>query len=551
MSLKPLDPLNILGLVFLSLALGITARGLQPAAEPTLRILWTNDTHGYLSPLFHREEGDYQFVDRAREEGRSGGMAHMAAAIDQQRQRHPDRTLLVDSGDTWHGTAVPVRLAGKPVVEVMNAMGYDAMVPGNVDLFYDQGTVEALFEAAEFPIVAANFYDAEWGERADLPNLKPYIVRELNGIKVGIIGMTYHWMSKVTNHPQWSFGLRLDEVQADVDNLRNKQDVDVVILLSHMGWKVDAKFAEMVNGIDVVIGAHTHDALYRPDLVHNAKSQRGVIIVQSGSHGKLLGQLDLHIANKRVVEFEQTLFPIRANQIEPDREIAAMIEKFRAPYKEELERVIGKAETVIYRQGTWQSTGDNLVTDALRERTGQNISVAEPGRYGASILPGDITVEDVFNLVPTEAPVHTMKFYGRDIQAMLEAAVDNVVTDDILQKVGSNMWRFSGVELVVDLTKKHPNRIQKITVDGQPLAADRLYSLAEFNLFLRNSPLAVDGKKTHLVGPHEIIAYIEDRGTVAPALDHRLATPQGDILGDHLHLPTIWQEAGKSEVTTG
>ncbi|MGD8526272.1 MAG: hypothetical protein PVJ63_08475, partial [Thioalkalispiraceae bacterium] len=95
-----------------------------------LRILWTNDTHGYLTPVYHREEGDDLYVERAKREGRVGGFAYIATIVKRQRAALRDRTLLLDSGDTWHGTVLPVRLAGAPVVEVMNAMGYDAMVPG-------------------------------------------------------------------------------------------------------------------------------------------------------------------------------------------------------------------------------------------------------------------------------------------------------------------------------------------------------------------------------------------------------------------------------------
>ena len=109
-------------------------------------------------------------------------------------------------------------------------MGYDAMVPCNVEMFYNQKTIEKLFAAAKFAIVVANLYDAEWDERASLPNTQPYIVKEVNGIKIGIIGMTYHWMSKVSNQPQWNFGLRVEEVQADIDNMRKQEDMDLVVM---------------------------------------------------------------------------------------------------------------------------------------------------------------------------------------------------------------------------------------------------------------------------------------------------------------------------------
>lgn len=327
---------------------------------PDVRILWTNDTHGYLTPNYHREEGDDDYVQRAEHDGRQGGFAYLATLIKRQRALFPGRTLVLDAGDTWHGTVVPLRLDGRPVLEVMNAIGFDAMVPGNVEFFYDRATLERLFAAARFPIVVANLYGAQWDERVTLPNVQPYVIKQVGPLKVAIVGMTYHWMSKVANHPQWAFGLRINEVQTDINRLHTENKADLVVLLSHMGWKVDARYAELVSGIDVIVGAHTHDILYRPTLVYNKTSGRDVLVVQSGSHGKLLGQLDLKICGRRVVAFEQTLFPVRAKDVAPDRDIAALIEKYRAPYKAELERVIGETRTLLYRQGTWQSSADNL-----------------------------------------------------------------------------------------------------------------------------------------------------------------------------------------------
>ncbi len=464
--------------------------------EIDLRILWTNDTHGYLSPLYHREEGDNQYMNRARREGKIGGFAYIASIINRQRNVLPNKTLLLDSGDSWHGTVVPVRLGGSPVVEVMNAMGYDAMVPGNVEFFYDKPTLKKLFAAAQFPIVAANFYGAEWHERVNLQNVHPYIIKKKNGLKIAIIGMTYHWMAKVSHHPQWSFGLRTAEIQEDIDHLKKNEQVDLIIMLSHMGWKVDARYAELVNGIDVIVGAHTHDILYRPTIIHNRVSKHSVLVVQSGSHGKMLGQLDLQVRNKRISSFTQTLFPIRTQEITPDPDIQTLITKLRAPYKSELERVIGKTTTLLYRQGTWQSTADNLVTDALRARSGQQVAIAQPGRYGATILPGPITVEDIYNLIPTESPVYHMQFRGHELRGMLESAIDNVIAMDVFQ----------------------------------------------------NNPNAIDLKLTDRIGPHEVIHYIEQQKEIAPRLDKRMTDHHGHIMGDHSHLHEIAKQTGRSEV---
>lgn len=520
----------------------------RSVSHPDLRILWTNDTHGYLSPLFHREEGDAKFVEKALQQGRVGGFAYIASVIKQQREEMPGHTLLLDSGDTWHGTVIPVRLAGSPVVEVMNAMGYDAMTPGNVDFFYDQKTLGNLFASAKFPVLAANFYNKEWDERVKLKNLQPFVIKKVNKLKVAIVGMTYHWMSKVTDHPQWSFGLRIEEVQADIDKLRNDENVDLVILLSHMGWQADLGYAERVSGIDLIVGAHTHDALYRPSLVYNKKSKKDVVVVQSGSHGKMLGQIDLIIRDKQITFFEQTLLPINIKEITPDPVVKTLIEKIREPYLDELQRVIGKTETLLYRQGTWQSTADNLVSDALRAQTNQDITVVQPGRYGATILPGPITVEDVYNLVPMELPVYQMKFSGANIRHMFEGAIENVVAENALEAIGANMWRYSGAELKINLSKNYPQRIEQLRIAGKTLNNKQLYSIAEFNMFFKNNPQAINVTRTDKIGPEEVIHYIENKKVVSPVLDHRIVDEHNQVMSDHEHLLETWLESGKSEI---
>jgi 2',3'-cyclic-nucleotide 2'-phosphodiesterase (5'-nucleotidase family) len=262
----------------------------------------------------------------------------------------------------------------------------------------------------------------------------------------------------------------------------------------------------------------------------------------------MVGQLDLRVKNGRVTAFEQTLFPVRIRKTIPDPKILALINRLRAPYKAELERVIGETKTLLYRQGTWQSTADNLVTDALRARIMTNITIAQPGRYGATILPGPITVEDVYNLVPTETPVYQMKLQGLSLREMFEQAVDNVIAGDELERIGANMWRFSGIELSLDLSQPYPGRITQMLINGMPVNDSQLYTLAEFNMLFRNSPLVIDVEKMNRIGPHEVIAYIEERQKVAPVLDHRITDHHGEILGNHDHLNEDWAKSGRNEV---
>lgn len=524
--------------------------GAEKLSNPDVRILWTNDTHGFLSPNFHREEGDDAYVERAPKEGKLGGMAHIATLVERQRAEQPNKTVLVDSGDTWHGTIVPLRLNGRPVLDVMNAIGYDAMTLGNVEFIYPQPVLTSLIRDAKFPILAANFYDLEFDERVKIPNLYPYIVKKVGDLKVGLIGMTYQWNTKTVapvNVSGWSFGLRIDEVKADIDHLRNKEKVDIVVMLSHMGWPVDEKFATLVDGIDVIVGAHTHDVLYKPSLVYNEKSKREVLIVQSGSQGKMLGQLDLRVKDGRVVAYDQTLIPVRSKDIQPDPKIAKMIDDFRAPYKAELERVIGRTETLIYRLANWQNTGDNLITDAVRSRFKTDVSVSASWRFGGNTLPGPITVEDIYNLIPSEAPVQLLKIRGEDLWNIVEESVDNVQATDPFEQVGGDMLRYSGMEVMVDLKKSFPNRVQSIKIGGQPLDKGKIYSVAGLNAAVNNDDRVIDKAVTRNPGPLEVIAYVEEKKVVAPKLDNRITDPKGRILADNIDIQKYWTESGRKE----
>jgi len=362
--------------------------------------------------------------------------------------------------------------------------------------------------------------------------------------------MTYQWNSKTVAPSQvegWSFGLREQEIQEDINHLRNNEKVDIVIMLSHMGWPVDEKFATLVDGIDVIVGAHTHDVLYKPSLVYNEKSKREVLIVQSGSQGKMLGQLDLKVKDGRVVAYEQTLFPVRSKEITADPAIAKMIENYRAPYKKELERVIGRTETLIYRLANWQNTGDNLITDAVRTRFKTDVSVSASWRFGGNTLPGPITVEDIYNLIPSEAPVQLLKIKGGDLWSIVEEAVDNVQATDPFEQVGGDMLRYSGMEVVVDLKKSFPNRVQSIKVGGQPLDKDKVYSVAGLNAAVNNDDRVIGKSVTRNPGPIEVIAYIEEKKVVAPKLDNRITDPNGRILADNIDIEKYWTESGRKE----
>jgi len=493
---------------------GALASG-KNSESANLRILWTNDTHGYLVPLYHREPFEKDYLKQAKKEGKIGGWAYLAALIDKYRGQAPERTLLLDAGDTWHGTGVALFTKGAAIVKVMNALKYDAMTPGNVDFLYPKQEFLKRVEEADFPVLAANMYDMEWGD----PAMPQYIIKKINGLKVAVIGIAYQWTAKTGNREYtkgWSFGLREDEVRKLIKDIRANDKPDLVVVLSHMGYKVDQKYASRVDGIDVIIGAHTHDNVHKPPVINNT------IVVQAGSHGKFLGKLDLKIKDGKVVGYDHEIIRVVSKDITPDPEIKKLIDDMYAPYKKKLSRIIGETKTMLFRRDTYESTMDNFITDAYRDMSKTDVALAPAWRFGLTILPGSITVEDVYGMVPTQEPLITFSIKGSNLRSILEAALDNVLDSDPYAQLGGDLIRFSGMKLLIDETKGFGKRIKMLAVGGAPFDSEKKYTVVSANTQMYNAPSAEKVVNTRKVAVEELIKYIEKKKVIAPRLDGRV-----------------------------
>ncbi len=481
----------------------------------SLRILWTNDTHGYLNPLYHKEIEETNYLEIAKREGKIGGWANLATLIKKYRAEAPNSTLLFDSGDTWQGTGVALFTKGSAIVKVMNALKYDAMTPGNVDFLYPSEVFLNLVKQSNFPVIAANMYDTEWGD----PAFKQYIIKEIAGLKVAIIGMTYQWTAKTGNRDytkEWSFGLREDEVRALIKKIKEQYKPDLVIMLSHMGFKVDKKYPTRVKGIDVIVGAHTHDNVYNPPVID------GTIVVQAGSHGKFLGKLDLQVRDKKIVSFKHEIIRVVDKDIIADPEIEKLIEAEYAPFKEKLERIIGRTKTMMYRRATYENPMDNFITDAYRDMFNTDVAFAPAWRFGLTILPGDITVEDVYAMISTNEHAITFTLNGSNIKFILEAALENVVVENPYEQLGGDLIRFSGMEIVADESKPFGKRVVSLKIGGKPYDPKQKYTIVTANSSLYKSAAATNVKDTSKVAVEELIKYIEKKKVIAPRLDSRV-----------------------------
>ncbi|MEQ9261321.1 MAG: thiosulfohydrolase SoxB [Roseovarius sp.] len=406
--------------------------------------------------------------------GRVGGMDRVATVINAIRADRPD-ALLLDGGDTWHGSYTCYQTAGQDMVNVMNALRPDAMT-FHWEFTLGSERVHELVESLPFAALGQNIFDAEWDEPAEM--FKPYEMFERGGTLVAVIGQAFPYMP-IANpgwmFPEYSFGIRDERMQEVVDEVRN-QGAECVVVLSHNGFDVDKKMATVVSGIDVILSGHTHDALPEPVLSGET------IIVPSGSNGKFVSRVDLDIRDGRMMGYRHKLIPIFSDVIAPDAEMAALIDAERAPHEAAMAEVIGQTESTLYRRGNFNGTWDDLICDALLKERDAEIALSPGVRWGPSLIPGqDITREDIWNVTSMTYPnAYRTEMTGEFLKVVLEDVADNIFNPDPYYQQGGDMVRTGGLGYRIDVSKPQGERISEMTLlaTGEPIDPARAYVVA-------------------------------------------------------------------------
>ena len=414
------------------------------------------------------------FSALANEYGRVGGLDRVATVVKSIRADRPD-AILLDGGDTWHGSYTCHHTQGQDMVNVMNALKTEAMT-FHWEFTLGSDRVHEIIDTLPFPALGQNIFDAEWDEPAEY--FKPYTFFERGGSKIAVIGQAFPYMP-IANpswmFPEYSFGIRDENMQAMVDEVRGL-GADLVVILSHNGFDVDKKMASIVTGIDIILSGHTHDALPEPVLIDNT------IIVASGSNGKFVSRVDLDVRNGQMMGFKHKLIPIFSDVITPDPDMAALIDGERAPYVDQLSEIIGQSESLLYRRGNFNGTWDDLICQALIEEREADISMSPGVRWGPSILPGqDITREDIWNVTSMSyGKVYRTEMTGEFIHIILEDVADNLFNPDPYYQQGGDMVRIGGMGYRIDINKPQGERITELTLlkTGERIDPSKTYIVA-------------------------------------------------------------------------
>ncbi len=498
----------------LALLLGLLPAAVSAATETTTKItlLHTNDTHG-----------------RAEESDNDGmGFAKISTLFKQFLAENPN-TLLLDAGDTFHGTTFATLQRGESIVNVMNEVGYDAMAAGNHDFNYGYGRLLELEKMAEFPVLSANVKKQD-GDRL----LKPYVIEEVDGIKLGLFGLTTPETTYKT-HPKNVEGLTFadpaEEARVMVAELE-AQGVDAIIAVTHLGIDASStdtsiKVAKEAPGIDVIVDGHSHSTL-----VEGLQGENDTLIVSAGEYTKNLGVVELEFdADKKLISKKAHLISKEdAAETEPDPAVTGVIEEVKKSQETTLSEVVGKTAVRLDGEREKVRAGEtnlgNLITDAMLDVTGADVAMTNGGGIRASIEAGDITKGDIITVLPFGNYIVTKKVTGADLKAALENGAS------AYPETKGGFAHVGGMSYAIDASKPAGQRIHSVKVGGKALDLKAGYMLAT------NDFMAAGGDEYTMFKDHPIageypaldealIAYIQKLGEVGPKVEGRIkATAQ-------------------------
>ncbi|MBW4933104.1 thiosulfohydrolase SoxB [Marinobacter sp. F4206] len=430
------------------------------------------------------------YTEAAQEYGRLGGFSHLKTLIDQLRdQAGPGNSLLLDGGDLWQGSGTAYWTNGEDMVDASNRLGIDIMT-GHWEFTYPEAQIRKNIGRFEGEFLAQNvflsdeamFMGAESFDEASGRVFKPYSIRELGGKRVAVIGQAFPY-TPIANPsyfiPDWRFGIRESEMQDLVNQIRETEKVNAVVVLSHNGMDVDLKMASRVSGIDAILGGHTHDAVPQPSIVKNPGGK--TLVSNAGTNGKYVAVLDLDIGDNGVRGYEYKLLPVFSDLIKPDRGMENFIRDVRAPFVDKLGEKLAITDELLYRRGNFNGTMDQVICDAQRAVLDAQISLSPGFRWGTTVLPGDaITMDDVMNATAITYPeTYVREMSGADLKLIMEDVADNLFNKDPYYQQGGDMVRVGGMDYTCDPTANMNGRISGMQLDnGEPIQADKMYKVA-------------------------------------------------------------------------
>lgn len=461
---KLTDSLKLVGALLAACVSAPAAVAGEPE-PPSISLVYIADLHAQLEP-----HAEFFWRGGTVETATAGGVSRIAAAIEVIRKERPGRVLFMDAGDTIQGSAAAAWTEGKAVVAPINALKLDLGVPGNWEVVYGARVLEERARQFRHPLIAANLRDAKSNKLV----FPPYLVKEVGGVRIGVLGYTDPDVPD-RQPPTYSAGLAFDGaevLQTLIDELRRKEKVDVVALLTHVGLPKSIHLAETLKGVDFVLSGDTHERTYEPIV-------RGdVWVVEPGSFGSFLGRLDLTVQGGRIVDRKWELIELKADRFAEDQQVKEIVDEALAPMKSRLDTLIGQTQVPLMRYNVVETNLDDVLSDALRESAGTEIALSNGFRFSPPLPAGPIRESDLWDWYPITTKLKVGEVSGSQLQAFWERELEHVFASDPAKLFGGWLPRPSGMSVRFAAHAPAGRRVQEIRVGGEPLESDRLYTLA-------------------------------------------------------------------------
>lgn len=520
-AISPLKPLAE------TLPRGSTESSTKNGGQQKITILYTTDIHGQLLPhdefFWENEKPVYR---------KRGGLAHLKTMIEHFRKQEPGRTLLVDGGDYFHGSAVASLTEGEALIPIFNHLGYDLMLPGNWEVVYKKEKMLYDMGHATAAKVCANMWHDTNDEYKGELIYPPYWIKSIDGIKLGFIGYTDHLIPK-RQSPAYSAGISFTHADHNVARyvkfLREVEGCNAVFLVTHMGLAQQVALSNnpAVKGVDMILGADTHERVREPI--------RGLYtsVIESGAFGSFLGKLEVYFQDGRLSEIKYDLLDVDPARYPADKKMQQLINQAYAPFKEELQWVIGYTSTPLVRYFVLETPMDNMITDAVMWKFKPDIALSNGFRFcqPLAVDPANgkaaITKDYLWNMLPVDSEAKTGLITGRQLLDWLEKELENAFAKNYNRRFGGWFIRHAGMEVNFTIGNDAGKRVNWVKVGGEPLNPDKEYCIVACER--EGDPDDTLCRIEHVKEPkrtgfvlHEIIEeYLAAKGTVSPALANR------------------------------
>jgi 2',3'-cyclic-nucleotide 2'-phosphodiesterase (5'-nucleotidase family) len=489
-----------------------------------LTILHTADIHAQLD--IHDEffwEADKPVFRRR------GGLATLRTMINALRREHPGNTLVVDGGDCFQGSGVASFSKGQAIVPLVNAIAYDLVLPGNWEVVYGKEAMIANLNGYSAAKVCANMFHANGPGGALI--FPPYQTFTLGGVKVGFVGYNDP-LTPTRQSPAYSRGIRFahprESLARHVGTLREREGCALVFVLSHMGLaqQLDLANQPYARGVDYILGADTHERIREPLQGRYSK------VTEPGAFASFVGKLDLVVEDGQIKEQTYALLDVDPDRYPEDAEMRTLVAAARAPYRDELDRVVGRTRTPLMRYYVIETPMDNLITDALMWKFPADFVASNGFRFCPPLVPpaggeAAITNDYLWSMLPVDSVLKSGVVTGRQIKDWLERELENAFAKDATKRFGGWLVRLKGLEITFTIGRPAGDRLRQVTIQGEAIDLRKRYRMlgcereGDPDTVVCRLPNVANARALD-VTVHEVLTeYLATHSPVAPVVEGR------------------------------